>query len=138
MLRCPVCVKNDMVVLELEKIEIDHCLSCGGIWLDAGELELLIGAADRASALAGAFSDLHDTGNEPSRKCPICGKLMTKTATAAGDTTILLDRCPRGHGVWFDDGELHTVLACGCGADARVVAIVTDMFKARIANQKGE
>jgi hypothetical protein len=127
-----------MVVLELEEIEIDHCLSCGGIWLDAGELELLIGAFDKAAALTGAFSDLRDTGGEPSRKCPICGKLMTKTTTAAGDTALMLDRCPHGHGIWFDDGELLTLLACSCGADERVVAIVTDMFRARITNKKGE
>ncbi len=29
-------------MLELDQIEIDHCLSCGGIWLDAGEIELLL------------------------------------------------------------------------------------------------
>ena len=40
-MNCPVC-KNPMVVLELDQIEIDHCLHCGGIWLDAGELELLL------------------------------------------------------------------------------------------------
>jgi Zn-finger nucleic acid-binding protein len=128
-----------MVVLELEEIELDHCLSCGGIWLDAGELELLIGAPDRATALTSAFSDLRDTGGEPSRKCPICSKLMIKTATAAGDTALTLDRCPQGHGIWFDDGELHTLLACiDCGRDSRTLSLVKDMFKARIANKQGE
>ncbi len=41
-MNCPVC-KEPMIVLELDEVEIDHCISCGGIWLDAGELELLIG-----------------------------------------------------------------------------------------------
>lgn len=139
MLSCPVCVKKDMVVLELEGIEVDHCLSCGGVWLDAGELELFIGAPDRATALTSAFSDLSDAAGEPSRKCPICGKLMTKTVTAAGGTTLTLDRCPQGHGIWFDDGELHALLACaGCGGDNKTLSLVKDMFKARIANKKGE
>ena len=38
---CSVC-ENPMVVLELDQIEIDHCLHCGGIWLDKGELEEVI------------------------------------------------------------------------------------------------
>ncbi len=39
---CPVC-KNAMITLELQEVEIDYCIDCGGIWLDAGELELLLG-----------------------------------------------------------------------------------------------
>ena len=31
-----------MLVLELQQIEIDYCQECEGIWLDAGELELLL------------------------------------------------------------------------------------------------
>ena len=36
---CPNC-SDPMVVLEIEQVELDHCLSCGGVWLDAGELEM--------------------------------------------------------------------------------------------------
>jgi len=46
---CPVC-KNAMITLELEEVEIDHCTNCGGIWLDAGELELLLGQPEKASS----------------------------------------------------------------------------------------
>jgi len=41
---CPVC-NNAMITLELDQVEIDHCTECGGIWLDAGELETLLGDA---------------------------------------------------------------------------------------------
>ena len=37
---CPVC-REPMVALQLEGVEIDHCLACRGTWLDAGELEQL-------------------------------------------------------------------------------------------------
>ena len=46
---CPKC-KEPMVVFELEGIEIDHCVSCGGTWLDAGELVSITEAAGMASA----------------------------------------------------------------------------------------
>ncbi|MCL4278881.1 MAG: zf-TFIIB domain-containing protein, partial [Ignavibacteriaceae bacterium] len=38
---CPVC-NNPMIVLELEQVEVDYCTNCAGVWLDAGELELLL------------------------------------------------------------------------------------------------
>ena len=37
---CPAC-KKPMIALELEGIEIDHCLDCGGTWLDGGEIEAI-------------------------------------------------------------------------------------------------
>ena len=50
---CPVC-KNAMITLELEEVEIDYCTDCGGIWLDSGELELLL----EEPAKAGQFLSL--------------------------------------------------------------------------------
>ena len=38
---CPIC-KNDMIVVEHNKIELDYCLNCHGVWFDSGELELLL------------------------------------------------------------------------------------------------
>ena len=40
-MECMVC-QEPMIVLELDDIEIDYCVICAGIWLDAGELELLL------------------------------------------------------------------------------------------------
>jgi len=57
-----------MVVLELDRVEVDHCLVCGGLWLDAGELELLAGTPDKATALAILFRDLSDTAGK--RRAP--------------------------------------------------------------------
>jgi Zn-finger nucleic acid-binding protein len=39
---CPSC-KNQLIILEFNKVEIDYCPECSGIWLDSGELELLSG-----------------------------------------------------------------------------------------------
>ena len=44
-----------MITLELEDVEIDYCTECGGIWLDAGELELLLGEPQKAKQLLGSF-----------------------------------------------------------------------------------
>lgn len=102
-----------MIVLEYNEVEVDYCAACGGVWLDAGELELLFG--DRAmcegfmSAGAGAGS-----GEKP-RRCPICRCKMAKEGTG-GDHPVVYDRCRRGDGLWFDRGELALVLQHGSPA----------------------
>ena len=42
-LKCPVCIL-DMVAINYDttNVEIDHCIKCGGTWLDGGELEKII------------------------------------------------------------------------------------------------
>lgn len=48
-MNCPAC-KIAMITLELAEVEIDHCVNCGGIWLDAGELEILMDDPKRPDA----------------------------------------------------------------------------------------
>jgi len=38
---CPVC-KSDMIDVEYNRIELDYCTACRGVWFDTEELELLI------------------------------------------------------------------------------------------------
>ncbi len=42
-LKCPVC-NLYMIAINYDKtkVEIDHCIKCGGTWLDVGELEKII------------------------------------------------------------------------------------------------
>lgn len=108
---CPVC-KSAMIVLELDEVEVDYCCDCEGIWLDAGELELLLGGTALSEALLASFQPANTP--EKKRKCPICLKKMDKISIgAAADTQELIDRCPRNHGLWFDRGELQGVLKMG-------------------------
>jgi len=44
-----------MIALERADVEIDHCTACGGIWLDAGELKLLLGNSEQAEQLLDSF-----------------------------------------------------------------------------------
>lgn len=39
---CPVCKSVDLVMTDRQGIEIDHCPTCRGVWLDRGELDKLI------------------------------------------------------------------------------------------------
>lgn len=102
---CPVC-SEPMITLELEDVEIDYCQGCEGIWLDAGELELLLGGSEQAQNFVKSFTKASES-TEKKRRCPICLKKMEKVF--AGED-VLIDRCRKGDGLWLDGGELRQIL----------------------------
>jgi hypothetical protein len=106
-MNCVTCNKP-MVVLELQEVEIDHCLACGGIWLDAGEIELLVDSRPKADGLLAQLGE--GRNRQPGkRKCPICLKKMEIIIIGPEDK-VRIDHCRKNHGLWFDRGELETVL----------------------------
>jgi len=125
---CPVC-KEPMVVLEYESVEVDYCVSCEGIWLDAGEIELLFGDAQACEDFLNAGDRRDAARGEKPRRCPICAKKMAKAVTGGGEP-VTYDRCPRGDGLWLDGGELAEILKQGASpeTDPRVGNLLRDMF----------
>jgi Zn-finger nucleic acid-binding protein len=123
---CPVC-KEPMIVLELDEVEVDFCLDCRGIWLDAGELELLLGNEDESNQVLAGFKP--DTGStETRRNCPICSKKMEKVSASA-EGGLCIDRCTANDGLWFDAGELHDIVRTGTiDKDSKVLKLLEDMF----------
>jgi Zn-finger nucleic acid-binding protein len=115
---CPDC-KEPLVVFELEGVEIDHCLACGGTWLDPGELELLAELEGLQSSEIVKALDAAVSGKKSRRRCPRCRfKLRAVTLNR-----IELDRCPRCHGLWMDRGEIREVISSCCKeeGEARMV-----------------
>ena len=137
-MRCPVC-KDPMIIVEYQRIELDYCTKCLGVWFDAGELELL---AEHLSLDEEALS-LHEIWALPDakvaekpRKCQMCGKKMRKVYVGE-DPKVLLDICPAMHGVWFDSGEVSQVLGqlkdkgSATGKQGRVINFLGEVFKAK-------
>jgi len=124
---CPVC-KNAMITLELAEVEVDYCTACGGIWLDAGELELLLGNSQHAKELLNSFK-IDSSCTEKRRKCPICLKKMQKINVGTSPPTLLLDKCPTGDGLWFDKGELQDILnRAELDKDNKIQKLLADIF----------
>jgi Zn-finger nucleic acid-binding protein len=117
-----------MITLELADVEIDHCVSCGGIWLDSGELELLMDAPGKAGQLLDSFRQDAAAAEQP-RKCPICRKRMAKILVGQSDPPLRIDQCRRNHGLWFDHGELEDILRRGqLDRGSRILRLLADMF----------
>ena len=100
-LKCPKC-HEPMIVAEHGSVEIDSCAACGGVWLDGGELEALLGTA--APPKPHPDPDL----GPPELDCPICVSKLVKDRYARTD--VVVDKCPHGDGIWLDAGELEQVL----------------------------
>jgi len=128
-----------MIVLDWKGIEVDTCVSCGGVWLDAGEVELM---AEKAGADPAGLSERlrrGRRGEQSDRSCPRCGKKMRGLTVCEGNP-VELDRCPRGHGIWFDRGELERFIGqCEGGGEKAVAAFFADLFRDRLSTDvKGE
>jgi Zn-finger nucleic acid-binding protein len=99
MLKCP----RDGAELAIEKhrgIEVDHCPTCNGRWLDHHELDHLeatvAGDEDRVGTI--------EYAKRPSElKCPVCSKQMRAFNYRAYN--LELDTCEEEHGFWLDAGE---------------------------------
>ena len=123
-MRSPV-ANEPMLVLELKGIEIDYCPFTHGIWLDTGELEELYHDRTTADDLLASFK-VDEKNREKKIRCPICNKKMEKVLV---NDKVVIDRCVRGHGLWFDEGELLQVLEMETDpGEGKVIDILKDMF----------
>ena len=124
---CPHCGEA-LIILEMEGIEIDHCIACGGTWLDAGELELL---AEFEGAPPGELSRSmteNKAEKRSSRRCLRCNRKMD--TILVGKHRIELERCPYGHGLWLDRGELQLIIAdYHAGEEGIVANFFADLYK---------
>ena len=122
-MNCPVC-KLPMLVLEVEQVEVDHCTKCGGVWLDAEEMDLLLDGSEGREEIRRRATRVDDS-TEEKRRCPICSKKMEKARiTRAGkDNQILIDRCEKHHGTWLDGGELDAVVKLSSFPEAHKIHV---------------
>jgi len=132
---CPVC-KSAMITLELAEVEIDYCTDCSGIWLDSGELELLLGDEKQSKKLLKSFK-IDEKSTEKPRRCPICLKKMQKIVVGTSEPALLLDKCSRDDGLWFDKGELQEILErAQLDEENKIQKLLSDMFGAEQSNEK--
>ncbi len=103
-------------MIERHRVELDYCAECHGVWFDHHELNLLFRQEEEASDIGSdvSWESVLMSGTcslslkEKPYGCPRCSAVMEKMPVGE---SCLLDRCPQGHGFWFDAGELDEVKA---------------------------
>lgn len=121
-MECPSC-GEPQVIVEADGVELDLCLHGHGVWFDAQELGMLLG--EEAAELERELRSLPAQGK--GRPCPRCAKPMELVGDPGG-SAVMLDRCARGHGLWFDDGELEQILHLAPDAARAALAKVADFL----------
>jgi hypothetical protein len=129
-----------MIIVEHEKIELDYCTKCFGVWFDAGELELLV---ESMNIEASDFNMRKILGlpekkiKEAARKCSLCRKRMKKVAIGSSPE-VIIDACTLREGLWFDGGEVGQVIKqlisqsrSESSPNDRVINFLGETFKAR-------
>jgi len=110
-MKCPAC-NSLMIVVEHEKIELDYCLNCSGVWFDAEELELLLETMQiegTSLSLDSIPTSSEAKSEKKKHNCPICGRKMKK-ATVGHEPEVIIDTCSWGDGLWFDSGEVGLLI----------------------------
>jgi len=109
-----------MVTFELEGIEI--ALRAG---LPPAELHEALEKAPK--------------GEPSKRRCPRCGKRLREfPLRSPSGKEVLLDRCPRGHGIWFDKGEIYravTLFAGEEGSPGSVAGFFSELLKDELRHE---
>lgn len=124
-----------MIVVEYKQIELDYCPNCRGVWFDAGELELMLERVDLKPNIVEGKSLLDLTTAktaEKKRRCPVCRRSMRKELIG-NEKQILIDACPVSEGLWFDAGEVDTLISEiskeTTGAGAEVIGFLKEVFQ---------
>ncbi|MFO0564419.1 MAG: zf-TFIIB domain-containing protein [Polyangiaceae bacterium] len=98
------------------KIEVDACPTCGGVWLDHGELEAIQEARENdysktlenlPDSVARSINKVAQLSTTPIQ-CLACGTEMD-TREYAYCSQIVIDTCPESCGIWLDAGELQAL-----------------------------
>lgn len=114
---CPAC-KANLNLYTVYGIEIEGCPKCKGIFLDSDKLRVLKDKCEKGSwqTLRWMDDEVEAVGKAnamPSnRLCPKCSfdKAVKFVSTSFGDSKIMLDWCPKCHGVWLDRDEFQKIV----------------------------
>jgi Zn-finger nucleic acid-binding protein len=108
--RCPDCSET-LYARKVGAVEVDGCASCGGLWLDEGELGALGRAApEQLVQLDHKFRPGMMPAIAPQRSnaCPACGQALTAVPHPMLPD-LELDACRNCRGVWLNHGELTQI-----------------------------
>ena len=115
-MNCPRCKTALTPKIYEANIEVDTCATCGGLWLDKGELERIEETIEHdysasLSAPENVVARTYEMANQSARPdidCPKCVQKMTKTECHPA-SLIMVDLCASCAGIWLERGEIQAL-----------------------------
>ncbi len=115
---CPRC-SEPLARAKLKGRKLQVCKACGGVWIGTDDLTHLMKTTPASLVTADTkFSNLVGVGwnRVGPKRCPQCGEKLA-IAWAAEGARVVVDRCAKCDGVWFDNGELAAVATAAQGGE---------------------
>lgn len=118
------CVKCRSILdrASFEGLEVDLCPSCGGLWLDRGEItraaRLPEAELSRLRALLSVGGGPPSTPTNNAGACPACEGSLSEVVLGS----VHVDYCDVCHGVFLDRGELEGALVAVRSRDKTATA----------------
>jgi len=114
-MQCPKC-NQPLNGVDYQGVHIETCPTCGGDWLDAGQLGSIVEArkarfdekACLAIAQAATITGVKLVTLNRHLTCPKCGG-TTNPENYGDDTGLIIDKCSACGGVWLERGELEKI-----------------------------
>lgn len=116
------CVKCTSVLdrAEFEGLEVDLCPSCGGLWLDRGEITRAARLPEteltRLRTLVSEANPSAHLDSENNVPCPACHGLLAEFVLGS----VRVDCCSVCHGIFLDRDELEEALIAVRAHDAEI------------------
>ena len=104
-MECPKC-NADMGKITYEKIQVDRCTNCKGIWFNMLEHEHLKAIEDSESIDIGEPKVGKEYNKIDKIDCPVCHTLMIRMVDRE-QPHIRYEACNSCYGVFFDAGEFR-------------------------------
>jgi Zn-finger nucleic acid-binding protein len=110
-MKCPAC-DRELVELKTGPVVLDACQrGCGGVWFDAhelGKVNQAIPAGPQTSVTVEREPSV-TVDEERVRKCIRCRRVKLERKLFSLGTGVIMDCCPKCHGIWLDHGELDSI-----------------------------
>ena len=123
--RCPVCKDPRLVPRADRGATYSVCPDCEGLFIGESQLYAFVRGVTQSTVVAQISLSLLESAlaeDAPDgshlRACPVCRVDLERFGFGEHPMSIA-DRCPDGHGLWLDCGELDKVVRC-----ARAVSMV--------------
>lgn len=107
------CIKcsHEMIPQLVQKVEVDVCPKCGGLWLDKDEIRDLSAKSDKELSDLRKILDEVDKGSfkaptTVAEPCPACGGKLTVAILGP----IYVEHCSSCQGLYLDKGELDKAM----------------------------
>jgi len=116
-MRCPHCA-SALRAAVYEGVEIHTCSACHGEFVPGEAMQRIISTREQSFderigamvATQGPSFGVPDWAHGRTLACPACDENM-QVINYAGDTSVMVDRCPDCGGLWLDAEELEVIQA---------------------------